>query len=179
MCPLEGAKGQGPPVAIGPSNGTRQRMRSEDHVKMQRPRTRGVTLAGEMKRRVTQRCLMRQTSMMARHFKSTALTLQFLCWVWTFRRRLPSLNGMSSNSPALHLPQYYSSAEEEKRELPLAPCILPPPPPPSDPLPQERSAVGASWAARTSQRCRPSGRPELEVLCALGHRRGAERTAPP
>jgi hypothetical protein len=32
--PLEGAKGQEPPEAAGPSNGTRQRARSEDHVKM-------------------------------------------------------------------------------------------------------------------------------------------------
>jgi hypothetical protein len=32
--PLEGAKGQGPPEAAGPSNGTRQRAWLEDHVKM-------------------------------------------------------------------------------------------------------------------------------------------------
>jgi hypothetical protein len=36
--PLEGAKGQGPPKAAGPSNGTRQRARLEDHVKMQNHR---------------------------------------------------------------------------------------------------------------------------------------------
>jgi hypothetical protein len=35
MHPLEGAKSQGPPEAAGPSNSTRQRARSEDHVKMQ------------------------------------------------------------------------------------------------------------------------------------------------
>jgi hypothetical protein len=35
MCPLEGAKGQGPPEVARPSNGMRQRARSEDHVKMQ------------------------------------------------------------------------------------------------------------------------------------------------
>jgi hypothetical protein len=73
MHPLEGAKGQGPPVAAGPSNRTRQRMRSEDHVKRQRLRTRGMTLAGETKRRATPRCLMRQTAMMARHFTAGAL----------------------------------------------------------------------------------------------------------
>jgi hypothetical protein len=50
MHPLKGAKGEGPLVAIGPSNGMRQRMQVEDHVKMQRPRTRGVPSAGEMKR---------------------------------------------------------------------------------------------------------------------------------
>jgi hypothetical protein len=49
--PLEGVKGQGPPEAAGPSNGTRQRARSEDHVKMQRPRTRGTTAVSETKRR--------------------------------------------------------------------------------------------------------------------------------
>jgi hypothetical protein len=69
MRPPEGAKGQGPPEAAGPSNGTRQRAvrgpcedaellgpptarvnaRSGDHVKMQRPRTHGATAAGEMK----------------------------------------------------------------------------------------------------------------------------------
>jgi hypothetical protein len=70
---LEGAKGQGPPVAVGPSNGTRQRMRSEDHVKMQRPRTRGVTAASEMKRRATQRCPMHQTVMIACHFTAGVL----------------------------------------------------------------------------------------------------------
>jgi hypothetical protein len=50
MRSLEGVKGQGPLEAAGPSNGTRQRARSEDHVKMQRPRTRGATAAGETKR---------------------------------------------------------------------------------------------------------------------------------
>jgi hypothetical protein len=32
--PLKGAKGQGPLEAIGPSNGMRERMQSENHVKM-------------------------------------------------------------------------------------------------------------------------------------------------
>jgi hypothetical protein len=49
-------------------NDTRQRARSEDHVKMQRPRTRGATAAGEMKRRATQQSSRRQTTMMARQF---------------------------------------------------------------------------------------------------------------
>jgi hypothetical protein len=68
MRPLEGAKGQGPPEAAGPSNGTRQRARLEDHVKIQRPRTRGATAAGETKRRAMQQSPRRQTAMMARHF---------------------------------------------------------------------------------------------------------------
>jgi hypothetical protein len=68
MRPLWGAKGQGPPEASGPSNGTRQRMRSEDLVKMQRLQTRGVTVAGETKQQATQQSPMRQTAMMARHF---------------------------------------------------------------------------------------------------------------
>jgi hypothetical protein len=49
MHPLEGEKGQGPPEAAGPSNGMRPRARSEDHVKMQRPQTRGAAVAGETK----------------------------------------------------------------------------------------------------------------------------------
>jgi hypothetical protein len=49
-------------------NDTRQRARSEDHVKMQRPRTRGATAAGEMKRRAMQQSSRRQTTMMARQF---------------------------------------------------------------------------------------------------------------
>jgi hypothetical protein len=51
MRPLKGAKGQGPLEAAGPSNSMRQCAWSEDHVKMQRPRTRGATTAGETKRR--------------------------------------------------------------------------------------------------------------------------------
>jgi hypothetical protein len=73
MRPLEGAKGQGPPEAAGPSNGTRQRMRSEDHVKMQGPQTRGETAAGETKRRATQHSPMHQTAVMARHFTAGVL----------------------------------------------------------------------------------------------------------
>jgi hypothetical protein len=68
MRPLEGAKGQGPPEAAGPSNGTRQRARSEDHVKMQRLRTRGTTTAGDTKRQASQQSLRHQTVMMAHHF---------------------------------------------------------------------------------------------------------------
>jgi hypothetical protein len=49
-CPLEAAKGQGPPVTVGPSNSTRQRMWSEDHVKMKRSRICGMTTVGETKR---------------------------------------------------------------------------------------------------------------------------------
>jgi hypothetical protein len=59
---------RGPPEATGPSNGTRQCTRSEDHVKMQRTRMRGATTAGETKRRATQQSPRRQTAMMARHF---------------------------------------------------------------------------------------------------------------
>jgi hypothetical protein len=73
MRPLKGAKGQGPPEATGPSNGTRQCTQSEDHVKMQRPRTRGTAAAGKTKWRVTQQSPMRQTAMMARHFTAGAL----------------------------------------------------------------------------------------------------------
>jgi hypothetical protein len=51
----------GPPTA-------RVNARSEDHVKMQRPRTRGTTAADETKRRATQQSLRRQTVMIARHF---------------------------------------------------------------------------------------------------------------
>jgi hypothetical protein len=40
---------------------------------MQRPRTRGVTVAGKTKRRVTQQSLTRQTAMMARHFTTGVL----------------------------------------------------------------------------------------------------------
>jgi hypothetical protein len=43
-------------------------MRSENHVKMQRPWTHGATAAGETKWRVTQQSPRRQTAMMARHF---------------------------------------------------------------------------------------------------------------
>jgi hypothetical protein len=51
----------GPPTA-------RVNAQSEDHVKMQRPRMRGVTTAGEIKRRATQESPRLQTVMMARHF---------------------------------------------------------------------------------------------------------------
>jgi hypothetical protein len=73
MRPPEGAKGQGPLEATGPSNGTRQRMRSEDHVKMQRPWTPGVAAAGEMKWQVTQQSPMHQTATMVRHFVAGVL----------------------------------------------------------------------------------------------------------
>jgi hypothetical protein len=73
MRPLEGAKGQGPLEAAGPSNGTHQCMRSEDHVKMHGPRTRGVTAAGETKRWATLQSPMHQTVMMAHHFTAGVL----------------------------------------------------------------------------------------------------------
>jgi hypothetical protein len=68
MCLLEGAKGQGPPEADGPSNGMRQRAWLEDHVKMQRSWMHGATAAGEMNRRASHQSPRHQTIMKARHF---------------------------------------------------------------------------------------------------------------
>jgi hypothetical protein len=51
--PLEGEKGQGAPEATRPSNGTRQRLRSEDHLKIQTEWTHGMVSSGELKQRAT------------------------------------------------------------------------------------------------------------------------------
>jgi hypothetical protein len=64
---------RGPQKLLGPPT-ARVNARSEDHVKMQRPRTRGATAAGEMKRRPTQQSPRRQTVMMARHFAAERCT---------------------------------------------------------------------------------------------------------
>jgi hypothetical protein len=112
MRPFEGAKGQGPPKAAGSSNGTSQRARSEDHVKMQRPRTRGATAAGETKRRAMQQSPRRQTAMMARHFTAGHCT----------DAPIPTL-GLDASTPAAPL-NVASSTPSALHSLPLV--LLPP-----------------------------------------------------
>jgi hypothetical protein len=143
---------------------------------MQRLRTRGATLAGEMKRRATQQSPMRQTVMMVRHF-TTGVLRRRSDWDLTFRHRPPYLNGAFSISSTIHSPPS-STTLAPKRASPTPWIHLPPPPTPYL-LAQGRNAEDAPWVAGTSRRCLTSGRLELEVLCASGRHPGAQRTAPP
>jgi hypothetical protein len=176
MRPLEGAKGQGPPEAAGPSNGTRHRAWSEDHVKMQRLRTCGATAAGETKRQASQQSPRRQTVMMAHHFAAECCidapipalgfdaskpTAPFKC----------SLFDTSGTSPSPS--RYYFFLRHFPEQW------IPPPPPPLLDLAQGQSTVGAPRAAGIKRRSPPGGRPVPEVPCASGRRRRAWRTAPP
>jgi hypothetical protein len=60
-------RARGPQKLLGPPTACVNAW-SEDHVKMQRPRMRGVTAASEAKQRAMQQSPMRQTVMMACHF---------------------------------------------------------------------------------------------------------------
>jgi hypothetical protein len=176
MRPLEGAKGQGPPEAAGPSNGTRQRARSEDHAKMQRLRTRGMTADGETKWQVSQQSPRHQSVMMARHFSAErcadapipALGFDALKPATPFKCSLLDTSGTSPSSS-----RYYSFLRHFPEQW-----IPPPPPSPMD-LAWGQSAVGAPRAAGTRRRSPPDGHPAPEVPCASGRRRRARRTAPP
>jgi hypothetical protein len=96
---------RGPQKAAGPSNSTRQRMRFEDLVKMQRPRMYGTTASGETNRRVSQQSPSHQTVMMARHFTAEhcadtpipALGLDASTLVVPFKCSLLDASGTSSS----------------------------------------------------------------------------------
>jgi hypothetical protein len=64
---LRERRARGPQKLLGPPT-AHVNARSEYHVKRQRLQTRGVTAAGEMKRRATQQSPRRQTVMMAHRF---------------------------------------------------------------------------------------------------------------
>jgi hypothetical protein len=111
---------QGPPMA-------RINARSEDHVKMQRPRTRGATAASETKQRATQQSPRCQTVMMARCFAAERYA-NALIPALGFDASAPaapfkcSLLDTSDTSPS-------SSSAASSSTLPEQ--WIPPPPPPS------------------------------------------------
>jgi hypothetical protein len=110
--PLEGAKGQGPPEAAGPPNDTRQHARSEDHMKMQRPRTCGASAADETKRWATQQSPRRQIAMMAHRFTAGHFA----------NTPIPALRHDASTSAA---PLNVASSTPSALHL-LPPVLLPP-----------------------------------------------------
>jgi hypothetical protein len=67
MRPLEGARGRGPRSCWALQRHA-STARSEDHVKRQRLRTRGMAAAGETKRRATLQSPRHQAIMMTRRF---------------------------------------------------------------------------------------------------------------
>jgi hypothetical protein len=105
--------------------------RSEDHVKMQRPRTRGTTAAGETKRQATQQSPRRQTVMMACRF-TVERCANALIPVLRFDASMPTTPFKCSLLEASGTSPSSTSATSSQR----SPSKLIPPPPP---LPLDRA----------------------------------------
>jgi hypothetical protein len=116
-------------------------VRSEDHVKKQRLRTRGAAAAGETKRRATLQSPRRQTVMMARRFTAERCANASIPTL-RFDASTPNvpLNIASSRPPTLHL-------------LPPVP-LLPPRPKLMDP---SASVAAAGSSSGKKHRGRPPG----------------------
>jgi hypothetical protein len=153
--PSQGSEGSGPPEVTGPSNGTRQRARSEDHVKMQRPWTRGASATGEMKRQATQQSPRHQTAMMARHFTTGHCA----------DAPIPAL-GHDASTPTAPL----NAASSTPSALHSLPPVLFPPrhlPRAMDPSASSAAAGSSSYGAKR-RGCPPSSRnkPKVPALWA-------------
>jgi hypothetical protein len=137
---------------------------------MQRPRTRGATAAGEMKRRATQQSSRRQTVMMAHHF-TAGRCADALIPTLGLDASTPAAPFKCSLLDALDTSPTSSSTTSSSNTSPSdgSFCLLR----------RRRNATGAPRAAGTRRRFPSCGRPEPEAPCVLGHRRRTRRTTPP
>jgi hypothetical protein len=114
---------------------------------MQRLRTHGATIAGEMKQQATQQSPRRQTAMMARHFTTGHCADALILALGYDASMLAAPSNAASSMPsALHSLPPVLPPQDTFPE----PWIPPLPPPPPDLRDWGQSTAGAPRAAGTS-----------------------------
>jgi hypothetical protein len=165
---LRERRARGPQKLLGPPTAC-VNARSEDHVIMQRPRTRGTTAAGEMKWRATLLSPRHQTAMMARRFAAERCT----------NASIPALrlDALTSTAP-LKYGLLETSGTSPSSSSATSSSATPKPMDPSASSAAARTSSGAKRrgcprVAGTRRRFPPGGHPAPAVPCASGRQCGA------